>query len=297
MSQMPTTLIPSFELEALHHQATLIGKKNKHRSGSQRIGQQHSTNRGAGLELEDLRNYQAGDDVRHIAWRASARQSTPLSKVFQTEQQERRIVCLEQHAGMCFGSQTELKASRATQCAAALCFASLGRGADIAAVLTTSKTQQWPYTHRLDDSLDFINQANQIPISPAPIQRPTALLKQLQHFGQRHSQICIISDFFHWQDEDFLSLTSLTPQHSILVLHVVDPGELKLDASATLRLMDSHSGARSTINTNLAELQQAYAERMNNKVQHIRQQLKQLESEYVYCDGKQPLLTLLEEIL
>jgi len=297
MSQDSTQLVSPSELEALHYQSTLLAKRNHQRGGSLRIGQQHSINRGAGLELEDLRNYQAGDDVRHIAWRASARQSNPLCKVFQAEQQERRLVCIEHHAGMCFGTEKELKAGRAIKLAAALCFSALSRGAEVATLLASSKLQLWPFSHRLDDSFEFLRQANQVPFSPAPIAQPTALLKQLQHISQRHSQICIISDFFHWQEKDFNTLASLNAKHSVLGLHVVDPGELKLNQESILRLLDSHSAKPSTINTRLPGLQQAYEDRMQQKLQGVRRQLQQTGSDYIYSDGEQALLGLLEDKL
>jgi len=156
------SLLNAHELELLRFQAQRLPGYRAHGT-SQLSGAQLSLQRGAGLELEDLRPYQFGDDVRHIAWRTSARSGRPISKVFRAERRQRILLLVEQHPGMGFATRGELKATVASRTTALISFAALRQGAEIGGMLVGQKTRFFQPASQLDQTLLMIGAVNRLP--------------------------------------------------------------------------------------------------------------------------------------
>lgn len=82
------------------------------------IGLHHSKLRGRGVDFDQVRAYQAGDDVRTIDWRVTARTQEPHTKLFHEERERPVFVVIEQSSRLFFGSQLCLKSVLAAQAAA-----------------------------------------------------------------------------------------------------------------------------------------------------------------------------------
>jgi len=91
---------------------------------SQLSGGQRSVFRGRGMDFEEVRHYQAGDDVRSIDWRVTARTGTPHTKIFREERERPIFIVSDMRRPMLFGSQ-KLKAETAVRIATALGWAGL----------------------------------------------------------------------------------------------------------------------------------------------------------------------------
>ena len=265
-------LLSSKELEQLRLQAQHL-LQNKTTGFSPLIGLQHSPYRGSGLELEDLRLYQWGDDVRHIAWRTSARSGQPITKVFREERQERLLIAVEQHPGMAFATQGELKATIAARATALLSFAALTRKAEIGGIISSAQTAFFPYSNRLDNILALLNAATTPPTENSTPETAQTLLTQLLHLKQRGSSIYIISDFQHWnetsEEELASTLKQLSTDHPVFALQIIDKGEQKLPAVGKLRLRSPYSGTTIIIDSDNPSLRQRYQQAMTAKQQQL----------------------------
>ena len=71
--------------------------------------------RGRGIDFEEFRPYQAGDDIRLIDWRATARTGRAVTKVFREERERPVIIAVDQCSSMFFGSQVAFKSVIAAQ--------------------------------------------------------------------------------------------------------------------------------------------------------------------------------------
>ena len=89
------------------------------------IGLHHSKLRGRGVDFDQVRAYQAGDDVRTIDWRVTARTQEPHTKLFHEERERPVFVVIEQSSRLFFGSQLCLKSVLAAQAAALFGWAAL----------------------------------------------------------------------------------------------------------------------------------------------------------------------------
>ena len=263
-------LLSASELELLRFQAQRLPGYHTHGT-SQLSGAQLSLQRGAGLELEDLRPYQIGDDVRHIAWRTTARSGRPISKVFRAERRQRILLLVEQHPGMAFATRGELKASVASRASALICFAALRQGAEIGGILTGRKNRFFQAASQLDQALAMIGQINHHPGHDYNPTAPANSLKQLQQLAQRHDTIYLISDFQHWHQGLQAPLTQLAEWHNLHALQIIDQGEQTLTAVGKLRIRSPFDGSELIIDTDNPQLRQQYATNMAAKQGQLTQ--------------------------
>lgn len=105
-------------LEYLVHNRSIAGISGLHLSKM----------RGRGVDFEEFRPYQAGDDIRLIDWRVTARTNRPFTKVFREERERPVIVAVDQTHNMYFGSQVAFKSVIAAQAAALFCWLAIDNG-------------------------------------------------------------------------------------------------------------------------------------------------------------------------
>jgi len=274
MSIMQTeALLSARELELLRFQAQRLPQYRAHGT-SQLSGAQRSLQRGAGMELEDLRPYQIGDDVRHIAWRATARSGRPISKVFRAERRQRILLLIEQQPGMAFATRGELKAAVACRATALISFAALRQGAEVGAMLVGKENQFFQASTQLDQTLAMIGQVNHHPGHDYTPAEPVNTIKQLQQLAQRHDTIYLLSDFHNWTDELTTPLAQLAEWHNLQALQIIDRGEQTLTAVGKLRIRSPFDGSECVIDTDNAQLRQEYAASMAARQQQLEQLLR-----------------------
>jgi len=105
-------------LEYLMHSRSIAGISGLHLSKM----------RGRGIDFEEFRPYQAGDDIRLIDWRVTARTGRPFTKVFREERERPVIIAVDQTQNMYFGSQVAFKSVVAAQAAAVFCWLAIDNG-------------------------------------------------------------------------------------------------------------------------------------------------------------------------
>ena len=105
-------------LEYLAHNRSIAGISGLHLSKM----------RGRGIDFEEFRPYQAGDDIRLIDWRVTARTSRPFTKVFREERERPVIIAVDQSRNMYFGSQVAFKSVISAQAAAVFCWLAVDNG-------------------------------------------------------------------------------------------------------------------------------------------------------------------------
>ena len=88
-------------------------------SRAARSGQQSSRLYGRGMDYAESRVYQAGDDVRRLDWRLTARSGKLHTKLFQEDRESSLLILLDTHASMRFGTRVRFKSVQAARAAAA----------------------------------------------------------------------------------------------------------------------------------------------------------------------------------
>ncbi len=260
-----TPLLTTADLQELQLKTLERGQPSRHVVTSPLAGQQPSVFRGRGMELEDVRAYQTGDDVRRMDWRATARSGKPIMKVFREERSRELFLVIDRGPGMHFGTRGELKAARAARVAALLAFSALAAREPVAGIVVDDREQFFPPARRLEGVLTLLRAA----CAPLPeshsVVAVEALLEQIDRAAERGSLICLISDFAQWRGEHLPLLLHLAARHKVLALRIVDPGEEDLPNAGKIRVASPATGTVCVIDTSDAALRTRYAKEMADR--------------------------------
>lgn len=294
---MSAPLLSDTEFENLAAQARQFIQQRQTRGGGHFTGPHITTQRGPGLELQDLRAYQYGDEVRHIAWRASARSPRPLVKVFHAERRQRRLLWLDQHPGMTFATRGELKAARALRACALIGFAALQQQAEIGAIISNTTDHFYPFSGRLNQWLRLLGIANQTPELKQQTTDPKLQLHHLDRLATRDTELLLISDFQLWNDSLQTAIAPLAAKCKITALQIIDRGELELPAAGKVRLISPFDGKTHVIDSSNPRLRRRYGELMQQRQENLAALFKSCGAQHSMLFTNDDVLTTINELL
>jgi len=232
-------------------------------------GRHVSRMRGRGLNFEELRDYMAGDDVRSIDWKVTARTGKPYVRVFTEERDRPTLIVVDQRMSMFFGSKLNMKSVTAAETAALAAYAILAQGDRVGGIVFGDRlrAEVRPARSRraLNQFLTSLSEANQMLGPEAPSVHPQSVndvLRAVSRIAPRNHLVIVISDF-DVIDTQTDKLVSGLSRHNDLVLGLVtDPFADKLPADAKLVISDgvlqaAIDTADSQVHRDLQELAQA----------------------------------------
>jgi uncharacterized protein (DUF58 family) len=206
--------------------------------------------RGFGLDLADLREYQYGDDVRHIDWNVTARLQTPYVREYHEDREVTAWFLLDLSPSVDFGSGQVRKRGVAADFVAVLAriltrhgnkVGALFYGEDVDAVIPARSGRR----HVLQILHKMIAR-------PAPKRnQPTdlgELLSAAAHLMRRRSLVFVVSDFFSvpgWEQK----LGQLAQRHEIVAVRLHDPLESNLPDIGMLVVQDAETGEQIFVDT------------------------------------------------
>ena len=201
----------------------------------------HSAFKGRGIEFEEVRPYQSGDDVRSIDWNVTARAGQPFIKLFQEERELTVILLVDASASLFFGSTSQTKHELVTELAATLAFSAI-KNQDKGGLTLFSEQVEYSLPPRkgVNDVLRLIRAL----LLHRPEKQGTNLRVVLEHLNRtvkRRSVVFLLSDF---QDTNFEKpLRIAARRHDLIPIVVSDDREKTLPPVGLLPLRDAESGA------------------------------------------------------
>jgi len=236
-----------------------------------KLGDVSSIYRGHGMDYEESRHYQAGDDPRYMNWQLTARSGQHFMKVFREERQPGVFILLDRRDTMRFGTQQRLKITQAAIAAATAAFSALQNNYSIAATIMDKKQQWFKESHSKQSVFDFIHQAakpaaavsNKIETT-APTLHDT--LRTLDATVIKGSTIYLISDFHDLDKKSQAILYSLSASHPVHALHIIDPAEIKLPEAGMLSLHTNTLEKTASINSNEKTERDKYQSSAQNNI-------------------------------
>lgn len=210
-------------------------------------GQWHSAFKGRGIEFEEVRPYQVGDDVRTIDWNVTARAGEPFVKLFREERELSVMLLVDLSASQDFGTNLQTKRELITELGATLAFSAIKNNDKVGLSLFTDQIEKAiPPRKGKRHVLRLIREL----LYCQPIGRGTHLKSALDHLNRTASQrtvVFLISDF---QDAGFEKTLRVTrKKHDVIPVMVNDQRELELPNVGLLRLRDPESGRMVTVDT------------------------------------------------
>ena len=267
-------------LEYLAHNRSIAGISGLHLSKM----------RGRGIDFEEFRPYQAGDDIRLIDWRVTARTSRPFTKVFREERERPVIIAVDQSRNMYFGSQVAFKSVISAQAAAVFCWLAIDNGDRVGGLVYSDKSSSLVRPKRSRRSaLHLLNQVYQYnqelqrvtshdeDPQPDPEFRPglAAALGQIRRISKPGSTLYIISDFMTLDDKALQYMNQLSRHNNVICCLVYDVLEEKLPVPGIYSITDgSRKGA---LNTHSAKARQRYKHQFQERMQFLESELDKLQ--------------------
>ena len=201
----------------------------------------HSAFKGRGIEFEEVRPYQSGDDVRSIDWNVTARAGQPFIKLFHEERELTVILLVDASASLFFGSTSQTKHELVTELAATLAFSAIKNQDKVGLTLFSEQVEySLPPRKGVNDVLRLIRTL----LLHRPEKQGTNLRVVLEHLNRtvkRRSVVFLLSDF---QDSNFEKpLRIAARRHDLIPIVVSDDREKTLPPVGLLPLRDAESGA------------------------------------------------------
>jgi uncharacterized protein (DUF58 family) len=266
------------DLIQMRHPAQKLDLRQRRRALSLLAGSSKANFRGRGIDFEEVRSYQPGDDIRTIDWRVTARTGDAHTKLFREERERPVLVVVDQRSSMFFGSEFCCKSVLAAHFGALLAWSALGRGDRVGGLVFNEHEHRETRPRRsrrsvlaLLHNLDELNRSLPLPPAEQPLQF-TGLLSDLRRIAKPGSAVFLISDFSGALETRALEhLYQLSRHTEITALHCADKLEAELPARGNYTVTDGSQRAR--LFTGNAELRRRYRE-------HFSERLARLHEEY-----------------
>ena len=196
-----------------------------------------STQRGRGLNFEELRHYQQGDEVRHMDWKVTMRTGKPHIRAYSEEREQNFIVCVDQRESMFFSSLDTMKSVAAANIAAYCMWQVASKGDRIGAVIMDDQQSTFfpsfkgaRHTEGMMRALQASN--HQLGGEHSQIKSEDSfheLLRCVQNNHIHNSTIIIISDWYGLSADSTRLLRFLQKSNHVIGVQVVDPVESDID--------------------------------------------------------------------
>jgi len=267
--------------------------------------------KGRGMEFDEVRHYQAGDDVRTIDWRVTARTGKVHTKLFREEKERPVFILTDLGRSMQFGSTLLLKSVQAAHLAALIAWHVKKTGDKLGGLLFHQQAIRelkpagrsvavLRYLHQL---IELQHQAiTQLSAPPAPGTAPGTVpgtmanvqladaLGQLRRLVRPGSLVFVISDFQQLNEQALRHLQAIRLHNEVRICQITDPLELALPASATGIASVSAGAEPIPLDLSDRQLQQQYQQQQLQANQLLQQHWRLLGCRHWQLTSDLPLL-------
>ena len=252
------------------------------------IGQYQSVFKGQGMDFDDIREYQPGDEVRHIDWNVTARLNQPFIKQYVEERELTVMLVVDLSASGTFGSGRQTKRELAAEVGAVLAFAAQRNNDKVGLTLFTERLEK--YVAPAKGNRHVLRVVQDI-LGHAPDNRGGDLRHALQHLQKsfrRRSVMVLLSDFL-----DPLPISTLQQarrQHDVVAVQITDPHEEQLPALGRMTLEDAETGEVGEVNLRSEEDLDAFFRHRAEAQDELEQQFNGLGIDHIRLRTNEPFV-------
>lgn len=226
-------------------------------------GQYRASFRGQGLEFDDFREYQPGDDPRFIDWKVTARTGSPYVRRFHEEREQVLLLAVDTSASMRYASSKSnySKLEYAALISAVLAYSAARNGDNVGLLLYGCHPHFYlPPAKGMKQCLRIIREIISVANSGQDVSIEEVAAEILR--TQRKRTMCfLISDFMMQADKQ--AIGKLNFRHELIPLRVADAMELELPQDAgTVCIQDPESGTPYHVNLSSPAVRKAYTRAM-----------------------------------
>jgi len=220
-------------------------------------GNYNSLFKGQGIEFSEIREYKAGDDIRTIDWKVTARFNHPYIKEFIEERDLQVYFVIDISGSGSFGTNISKK-EKSIEIIASLMFAALRNNDGTGIFLITDYIEKFVPARK---GRKHILQLLDILTTFTPNSTKTDLKKSLEQISKiikRKSIVFVISDFI--DNSNYLKpLKILKKRHDVIALRIIDPREQEIPDIGMIELEDEETGEQILVDTSDEEFRNSYS--------------------------------------
>ena len=265
------------DLISLKGKADIVGLPS-HKNSVIGFGQTKSLFKSRGLNFEEVRQYQPGDDIRQIDWRVTAKYGKPYTKLYTEEKEKQVYILCDLRPNMQFASHGHFKSVMAARLSALIGFLAEQKNDSLSYQILSHQIIQSLTNLPARDALPyFLNQ-----LSKEPQKESTVLFSQIIPFMEQNikagSIIFLISDFHDINLDDFHFLGELSHKSLINIIHLYDKMEIQLPKGV---LPFSNGQKQILIDTQSKSFQKTFTDSWNHKTNLLRQNVQKYHWGYL----------------
>ncbi len=273
------------------------------------VGAYKSVFKGTGIDFEEVREYQSGDDVRSIDWNVTAKMDKPFLKLYREERELTIMLLVDLSASGNFGSVSLSKRELAAELASVLAFSAVRNNDKVGLVLFTDEVEKFiPPKKGRQHVLRVIREI----LFYEPEGRGTHIpkaLDRLNHVVKRKAVAFLISDFLTedtlaWirpstrEQGDVLNAIKVTnSRHDLICVELSDPRESELPDVGIVTLEDAENNELVEIDTGNRQLRQLYHSRNRQRREALLKSFRQSGADHFCVSTDQPYLPALRAFL
>jgi uncharacterized protein (DUF58 family) len=222
-------------------------------------GEYQSVFKGSGMEFDEVREYQPGDDVRTIDWNVTARSGHPFVKRYVEERELTVVLMVDISASGLFGSVAKRKSEVAAELCALLAFSAIKNNDKVGLLLFSDRIERFiPPRKGASHVLRIIREV----LGFQPVATCTDIGQALEYLGRvlhKRGVVFLLSDFLAPEFRKPLGL--LARRHDLIAISIIDRRELSMPALGLIELTDAESGATCVVDTSDQGFQARFEEK------------------------------------
>jgi uncharacterized protein (DUF58 family) len=260
-------------------------------------GEYHSVFKGRGMEFDEVREYQHGDDIRTIDWNVTSRTGRPFVKRYVEERELTVMLLVDVSASEAFGSSEKTKAEVAAEISALLAFSAIKNHDRVGSILFTDRVEKFIPPRR--GSTHVLRVIREL-LFYRPERQGTCIQQALEHLNlvvRKRAVVFLISDLL---DQGFeASLKVANRRHDVVIIQIVDPRERELPDVGILEVRDAETGEVMLLDTSLAKVRAAFRNHWERNHQDQRKLFQAHHLDHVLINAAEsydlPLVRFFEE--
>ena len=262
--------------------------RTSHKVDELLAGNWHSAFKGRGIEFEEVRPYQIGDDVRAIDWNVTARSDRPFVKLFREERELAVMLLVDISGSQDFGSSEQTKRELVTELGATLAMSAIRNNDKVGLTMFTDHVEKSIRPRK--GSLHVLRLIRDL-LSCQPIGSGTSIRKAVEHLNRtmkRRTVVFLISDFL---DKDFEPVLRVArKKHDIIPVVVSDPRETEMPNVGLIRLQDAESGEVISLDTSSRRHRELYRQLYRAQTEARDNLFKRLRLDPIYITTGQDVV-------
>ncbi len=255
-------------------------------------GEYHAVFKGRGLEFDEVRPYQPGDDIRSIDWNVTARNGQLFIKKFREERELTLFFLFDVSKSEDYGQGDENKLRMGTEILALLAFSAMKNNDRVGMALCTDQVEKYFPPRK---GKNYVLQCISFLLTFQPQKRITSIKPALEFVYQvmkRRGIIVVISDFI---DDDFeQKLVKLHQKHEVILIHLYHPGEVVFPDRGIVPLFDVESGRERWVYLRSLNRNKMAKKVLENRIFLLKKLSKKYKIDYISINTQEDYIPAIE---